>query len=203
MQAVWDNRYRRHGHIATNDRWLDRWCNRLPPRSLVLNLGCGNGVDTRVLSDWNHRVLSVDWSTEALKLTRQIVPESPLLRVDFRDGLPFQASKFQAIIASLTLHYFNTETTRKIINDIHRCLSHRGHFIARFNSTRDINYGAKGHPEIEPNIYLVDGQQKRFFTQESTKSLFQNGWHIHNLEERTINRYSHPKIVWEVVAIKS
>ncbi|MDP6042124.1 MAG: class I SAM-dependent methyltransferase [Candidatus Latescibacteria bacterium] len=202
MQAAWDDRYRRHGRIATNDRWLERWRDHLPSTSQVLNLGCGDGVDTRVLSNWGYRTLSVDWSTEALKLTRQIAPKSPLLRVDFRDGLPFQASTFQAIVASLTLHYFNIKTTQQIINDIHRCLNHGGHFIARINSTHDINYGAEGHPEIEPNVYLVNGQQKRFFTQQSTKSLFQNGWHIHNLEELTIARYSHPKVVWEVVAVK-
>jgi SAM-dependent methyltransferase len=126
----------------------------------------------------------------------------PILRVDFRDDLPFQTSTFSAIIASLTLHYFNTETTQKIINDIHRCLNHSGHFIARFNSTHDINYGAEGHSEIEPNVYLVNRQQKRFFTQQSTETLFQNDWHIHNLEELTINRYSRPKVVWEVVATK-
>jgi len=203
MQAVWDDRYRRHGRIAKYDQWLDRWRDRIPSEGLVLNLGSGDGVDTRILCDWGRNTLSVDWSIEALNLTRLVVPSSPLLRVDFRHGLPFLPNAFSAIIASLSLHYFNATVTQQIIDDIHQCLVPEGSFIARFNSSKDVNYGAESHPEIEPNVYLVDGQQKRFFTQQSTQSLFQNGWQIHDLEELTIGHYSHPKVVWEVIAIKS
>lgn len=202
MQAVWDQRYRHHGHIAKNDGWLDRWRKLLPHhQSTILNLGCGDGIDSQILSDWGYQTLSVDWSPEALKLTRQRISHTHLARVDFRNGLPFLPNTLSTIIASLSLHYFDTTVTQNIINDIHRCLTPQGHLIARFNSTQDINYGAQGHPQIEPDVYLVDGQQKRFFTQQSTEALFDTHWQIHNLEERSINHYAHPKIVWEVIAI--
>ena len=65
------------------------------------------------------------------------------------------------------------------------------------NSTRDRHYGANGRPRIEENYYLVKGRPKRFFDQSDVVRLF-TGWRTLLLEERTIDRYERPKVVWEV-----
>jgi len=78
-----------------------------------------------------------------------------------------------------------------------------GVLLCRLNSTNDHHFGASGHPEIEPNYYLVDGQQKRFFSKAAVQELFATGWCVLHLEERVVHRYAIPKAVWEVVLEKA
>jgi hypothetical protein len=73
----------------------------------------------------------------------------------------------------------------------------------RVNSTRDTNYGAEGHPQVEPGAFWVDGMYKRYFDRTSLERLFNTdegaaGWQVIHKEERTISRYAKPKVVWEV-----
>ena len=65
---------------------------------------------------------------------------------------------------------------------------------------KDINYGSVGYPEIESGLFSVEGQQKRFFTKASVLDYFAKNWQIDHLEEKTIDRYHKPKVIWEFVA---
>ncbi|MFV0680215.1 hypothetical protein [Ottowia sp.] len=66
------------------------------------------------------------------------------------------------------------------------------------NSTEDHNFGASGHPEIEPNFFMVNGQAKRFFDEASVAELFANGWRQLSLEHFVSRKYMKPKALWEV-----
>ena len=70
--------------------------------------------------------------------------------------------------------------------------------LARFNSTEDINFGAAGHPEIEPGLFLVGSQTKRFFTQADVRRLFAQGWQVQSIEHKVTYKYQAPKALWEV-----
>ena len=74
-----------------------------------------------------------------------------------------------------------------------------GILLCRLNSTNDHHFGASGHPRIDDDYYLVDGAPKRFFDRATTVRLFAHGWCTLSLEERVIDRYDHPKWVWEAV----
>ncbi len=74
-----------------------------------------------------------------------------------------------------------------------------GILLCRLNSTNDHHFGASGHPPIAENYYLVDGEPKRFFDRVAVDRLFASGWSTLGVEEKTIDRYDHPKAVWEVV----
>ena len=72
--------------------------------------------------------------------------------------------------------------------------------LCRLNSTNDTNYGSIGHPQIERNYYLVNGEPKRFFDRTDVDLLFASGWNIRAKAEETIERYPIPKVIWRVVA---
>jgi len=78
-----------------------------------------------------------------------------------------------------------------------------GLLLCRLNSTNDVHYGARGHDEIEPDYYSVDGQPKRFFDRATVDALFAEGWNLCDVEERTVMRYTYPKVLWEIVATKA
>jgi SAM-dependent methyltransferase len=183
------------------DPWLDRWLPLIVERAQgtpVLELGCGSGWDSAILAGAGLAVTGIDRSAEGLAEARRRVPNGTFYEGDIRDGFP-DVNGFGTILASLVLHYFTWEETEELARRLFRCLRHGGVLLVRVNSTEDHEYGASGHPQIAANYYLVDGKPKRFFDRDSMLRLFPGTWNFLNLEERVIQRYRHPKVVWEAV----
>ena len=87
----------------------------------------------------------------------------------------------------------------ELVERIRSALRPGGILLCRLNSTEDHNFGASGHPEIEANFYLVEGEPKRFFNQNAVESLFATGWNILSLEHFDTSKYVKTKTLWEVV----
>lgn len=204
-QSIWEQRYQRTreqgGSTLHYDAWLERWQHLLPSNHLVLDLGCGSGHDSRWLTQSGYTVIAADFSFQALRVAVEAGIQSDFLQFDLRDGIPFPTGKFGAVVANLSLHYFPWPHTLELLRQLHACLMPGGVLLARFNSTRDSNFGAEGYPPIEPNAFLVDGMYKRYFDRPSLEELFANNWNVTHMEEMTIHRYRAPKVLWEVVAI--
>lgn len=189
--------------VKPDDLWLERWLavlRTLSPTHDVLELGCGSGRDTKYLVEQGFTVTATDIARDALKACAQKAPTAECLEVDVRRPLPFNDRSYHAVVASLCLHYFLREQTLAILGEIRRCLKQDGLLLSRFNSTNDVNFGAVGFREIEPNFYAVRGRSKRFFDRKTLQETFADGWEIRSIEEMTILRYSRPKVVWEVIA---
>ena len=103
------------------------------------------------------------------------------------------------VVASLSLHYFPWAETQAIVTRIHAALRPGGLLLCRLNSTEDRNFGATGHPEIEPHYYLVDGEPKRFFDRPAVVALFAEGWKQLSLEHFVTRKYVRSKALWEAV----
>ena len=188
---------------ATRDPWLARWLPLVAERArglAVLELGCGGGRDSAVLAAAGHRVVGVDLSAQAVERARQRVPSAEFHCQDIR--APFPVERAGVVVASLSLHYFPWPETEALVERIGRLLDPAGVLLCRLNSTNDHHFGASGHPRIEDDYYLVDGEPKRFFGRAAVDRLFSSGWRMQSAEERTIDRYDLPKAAWEVVLEK-
>jgi len=193
-------------NVGAKDPWLDPWLVEIEQRSSgspILELGCDSGRDTQILTERGISVVAIDKSTYALAEAALRVRDCVFLNQDIRAPLPVGSSPYPVIIASLCLHYFNWRETQKIAAQIRLVLEDSGLFICRLNSLNDLNYGASGNPQIEPNFYRVGAHTKRFFDSESILRLFGTGWEVKSMMEQTINRYEKPKFVWEVSLVKS
>lgn len=183
------------------DPWLERWLPLIVERAAgkgVLELGCGDGRDSLVLSSTGLQVMGIDSCEEGLAEARRRVPSGTFYAGDIRDGFP-DGTGFGAVLASLVLHYFSWEETEALVRRLYLCLRDGGVLLVRVNSTRDHAYGAAGHPPLAADYYLVDGEPKRFFDQAAMLRLFGGAWRFLHLEERVIHRYSRPKVIWEAV----
>ena len=185
------------------DRWLDPWLTLVAARAAgqpILELGCGAGRDTEVLTGAGHPVVALDLSPSQVDAARSRAPSAQLYCQDVRDPFPTCAAQALVVVASLSLHYFCWCETVALVERIRELLLPAGLLLCRLNSTNDVHHGAVGHPEIEKDYYLVDGQPKRFFDRVAVEELFADGWHTLSLREQTVQRYARPKVLWEIVA---
>ncbi|MCC8428893.1 class I SAM-dependent methyltransferase [Reyranella aquatilis] len=183
------------------DPWLARWLPLLAERAggrPVLELGCGGGRDTATLAEAGHRVIGVELLAAAASRARDRVPSAEIHCQDIRAPLPITGPA-GVVLASLSLHYFGWAETCDLVDRVRDALAPEGVLLCRLNSTNDHHFGASGHPEIEKNFYEVDGAPKRFFDREAIDRLFARGWRALAIGEMVIDRYDHPKSVWEAV----
>jgi len=85
--------YRRHarswtdarGKSLTENNWVDRFRSLLPPRSHVLDIGCGSGEPiAQYLSKQGHRITGVDSSPEMIEIFVANLPNQVGLVADMR-----------------------------------------------------------------------------------------------------------------------
>lgn len=184
------------------DPWLERWLPLLSERAgerPVLEIGCGHGDDTAVLARAGLGVVAFDRSAAAVAIARARVPAATIECRDIRSPFPDAAHELGAAVASLTLHYFPWAETVTIVQRIRERLRPGGVVLCRLNSTADHHFGASGHPEIEPGLFDVNGEPKRFFDEASAAALFADGWRCLSLQHFVTRKYVRSKALWEVV----
>jgi len=113
---------------------------------------------------------AVDLSPESIAKARTRVPQAEFHCQDLRAPFPVDAAG--VVVASLSLHYFPWPETEALVGRIRSVLSPAGVLLCRLNSTNDHHFGASGHPPIDENFYLVDGEPKRFFDRAAADRLF-------------------------------
>jgi SAM-dependent methyltransferase len=189
-----------------HDPWLTRWLPRLKASTHtcpVLEIGCGTGADTVTLAGAGLSVVAFDRSPMSVTATRVRAPRARVTCQDIRDPFPLGEGAAGAVVASLSLHYFTWNETLDIVERIRQTLSPGGLLLCRLNSTADANFGATGHPAIEPHYFLVDGQPKRFFDERQVDDLFASGWELLSKEHHRTGKYLRPKALWEIAAVRS
>lgn len=200
QEEHWDSHYRKKNNIVLNyDGWLDKYLDIFPQGAKIVDLGCGSGSDTDFLLKKGFSVYSVDFSAEALKVLKSLVPGAKALKVDLTEKLPFVDNEFDVVIADLSLHYFEWDLTKQIEREIKRILKNDGIIVARFNSDKDYGFGADNGKILEHGLRLVNGRIKRFFSKNDIDELFTN-WEIICKRENTTERYLKAKTYWEFVA---
>ncbi|MCX6784531.1 MAG: methyltransferase domain-containing protein [Candidatus Komeilibacteria bacterium] len=84
---------------------------KLPPHSLILDLGCGSGVESKVAVEMGHLVLAIDANPQAVALTAQTGAFVSQQKIEsFKTHL-----LFDAIIAINTLQFVEPTSVSKIV----------------------------------------------------------------------------------------
>jgi SAM-dependent methyltransferase len=192
----------------TPDPWLDPFLSALHAvGDTVLELGCGPGEDAATLTAAGFRVFAFDRSRKAIRAATVTAPVAQCFVADMQSPLPVRSGSVDAVVASLSIHYFAWAVTQRIVAEVRRVLMPGGCFLFRVNATDDTGFGAGAGEEIEPNYYHVppDGRNnrpyKRFFDEASMRALLPAGWRITHLAHRTIARWDEPKQTWECFAV--
>lgn len=199
FQDFWNKSYETYstdGKIYSS--WLDKYVSVIDScKTKVLDLGCGIGYDSFYLTQRGLDVIACDFSEKALARLKERLPNAETMMLDFSEKLPFEDESFDLIVADLSLHYFDTKTTEKIMQEIERILAPKGCLLARVNSIHDVNHGAGEGEKIEENFFFVKGYNKRFFTVEDAERFFSIVGKP-KVKEEDMARFNQPKKVIEV-----
>lgn len=175
MNNAWSNL---HDNYKTRD-WIDKpslfaetAITYFPAHGRILDLGAGQGQDSRYFAEHGYDVVSTDLEDTALeqsaaKLPAELKAKVAIQKVDLRDELPFDTDSFDGVYAHLSLHYFDEATTRQIISEIQRVLKPGGVFAFFVNSVNDPEYGTG--QQLEPDFFQIDQMTKRYFSLEATR----------------------------------
>jgi len=175
MSNAWSNL---HDSYKTRD-WIDKpslfaetAITYFPKQGRILDLGAGQGQDSRFFAEHGYDVVSTDLEDTALeqsaaKLPDELKSKVTLQKVDLRNELPFDTDSFDVVYAHLSLHYFDVATTRQIISEIQRVLKPGGVFAFFVNSVNDPEHGTGR--QLEPDFFEIDQMTKRYFSLETTR----------------------------------
>ena len=114
------------------DEWRDELAGRLPDGARVLELGCGNGVDARLLAE-RFRVTGVDVSGEQIARARAAVPDATFIQADFTE-LELPAASFDAVASFYVFNHVPRERLAPLLERIHAWLVPGGLLLAAFGT---------------------------------------------------------------------
>lgn len=181
-KEYWKNK---HGKYSLQD-WITKptlfsqfAVKYFPGTGKLLELGAGQGQDSRFFARKGFDVTSTDFSDDALVNSKSITEKADLKikfkNVDLSETLPFESESFDVVYSHLSLHYFSNQRTQKLFLEISKILKRGGIFATLVNTKDDPE--VSNSKEIENGLYETpSGIVKRFFTidemAELTKSMY-------------------------------
>ncbi len=181
---------KQHQNYSTYD-WItkptifaEQIVNLLPKNGKLIDLGAGQGQDSRFFAQNNFQVTSTDFTQDALDISRN---KSNNLEIDYKNvdltkPLPFDDSSFDIVYSHLSLHYFDNITTQNIFNEIHRILKKNGILAILVNTINDPEVAES--EKIEEGYFLSPvGIKKRFFPVKYLRQLIGDRYQIEILDE--------------------
>jgi len=195
LSKYWDRIHLKYN--STYDSWFDKYKHLLSKNDKIVELGCGRAYTSLYLVDNGFKdVTACDFSTEVINILNNEHKELNTSIFDMSEGLPFKDNDIDVIIADLSLHYFDSEKTEYIINEIYRVLKDGGYLIGRVNSANDRYHIPVNAKLLEKDFYYDGEIYKRFFDEKDFKYFFKN-FEILSLGEKHMDRYEKPKTLWE------
>ena len=149
----------------------------LPKEGRLLDLGCGQGQDSRFFAEQGFEVTGSDLSSEGISYAQKKLPEELKDKVVFVEGdsskpLPYENESFDVVYSHLALHYFDKEATLRVFDEIYRVLKPGSLVIVLMNSVNDPEYG--NGEQVEADYYHIGNMYKRFFSKDSIKEFAHN-----------------------------
>lgn len=177
MNDTWSNlhdRYKTQDWSEKPSIFAETAIAYFPAQGDVLDLGAGLGQDSCFFAEHGYNITSTDLKEEALKERLATFPDEVKQRiavknVDLRHELPFDDASYDVVYAHLSLHYFDYETTVRLIGEIQRVLKPGGLLAFFVNSVHDPEYNTG--EKLEDDYFQIGKTAKRYFSIETTRAL--------------------------------
>lgn len=204
QRQIWDNLHKKgkldHSFEKQTD-FAEEVQNVIPPKSKILELGCGVGNDSFYFAQKGHHVLATDFSHVAIGNNKKRFRENNLQFevLDMSKPMNFLDNAFDVVYARLSLHYFTDKVTKQIVREIHRILKPNGLLCFLCKSTQDPLYGKS--KQIEKDMFDENGHVRHFFSENYVKECLEGMYKIQQLQTGQENFYNSPSAFIKVIAI--
>jgi len=160
----------------------------IPPRSRVLDVGCGNGKTLISLTGKGLRLNGIDISSTAVQRCRgRLGKEAEIIVGDMRN-MPYENASFEFVLAVHSLNHLSTPCRKEAADEIARLLAAGGTVFIRSFDKDDMRCGL-GH-ETEPMTFMRgNGVMYHFFTVDEIKELFPSLRLLDAKQHQSIKRY--------------
>lgn len=187
QKQMWNEKHARGEHATYIDKPMKFAVGAekdFPPKSSVLELGCGTGSDARYFSKKGHSVEATDFSSVVIMQNNERLHQGVHFSfMDMSQVFPYENAVFDVVYAHLSIHYFTDEITKKIISEIGRVLKPFGRFYFRCKATDSWEKGIS--TEVAPNIFVANetGHIRHLFSEEYTREILRDAFTVEKLQK--------------------
>jgi SAM-dependent methyltransferase len=150
----------------------------------MLELGCGNGNNARLFTEYGWRVTGLDMDAAALDNARANWDQEPadnwsFVERDLREGLPPLEGPFDALVGNGSLFYFERHYLEDLLAEARTVLAPGAHVYFKFRTLDDWRYG-KGD-EVEKDTFRIniwqtaeEGATMAFYDADDLRALIES-----------------------------
>lgn len=170
-KLYWANKHKKY----STEEWIDKptifsqfAVNYFPKEWKLLDLGAGQGQDSRFFAKKGYKVSATEYSEVAIELAKN---HTELLDIkylvhDLSDIFPYEDNYFDIVYSHLSVQFFDNKTTEKIFSEISRVLKVNGIIAIMVNTKTDPEISLS--KLISEDLYETpSGLVKRFYSEES------------------------------------
>jgi SAM-dependent methyltransferase len=156
MCADWNQLFLDPAKVVRDpDPLVEEFAREIPPRALILDLGCGGGRHLIYLNRLGFRLVGTDIAPQGLKLSRQWLTQvglnADLLLVPMLP-LPFTAGSFDGAISVNVLNHAIIADTKRAVVEVYHALKPGAPFFFSVIGREDARCGEGD--EIEPFTFI-------------------------------------------------
>jgi ubiquinone/menaquinone biosynthesis C-methylase UbiE len=99
--------------------YIDELLSNIDKGGLILDVGCGTGVDANYISSKGYQVIGIDFSDKMLKLAKQKFPDIDFRIADMRE-LKFGENMFDGILLAYSLIHIPKRDVPKTLSNLYK-----------------------------------------------------------------------------------
>ncbi len=134
----------------------------LPSGAKILDLGCGNGKYSAILTNLGHNVTGVDFSAEAVQWAKKKYPKCTFFN---RSMTKFRAKGMDAIVCINSYHCLTTEERKVLVRNVQNSLNEGGYLFLTALSREDSSYPRDSWIKQGENTYVDQNRLYHFFSE--------------------------------------
>ena len=174
----WDEYYQKNNAPSFPSPFAEHVANKLNTQQNILEIGCGNGRDSKFFSSKGHHVTGLDRSGEAIELCKNLYSDEPIkfFYGTIPDIAKTNKKKFDLIYSRFVIHAMSLNEEFEMLKISYQLLNEDGQFFIECRSTND-PLSQKG--EILSRTERVFGHYRRFIIlDEFIQRLVQVGFEV-------------------------
>ena len=178
LVRYWDEYYKKDAAPSFPSPFAGYVANKLRTKQNILEIGCGNGRDSKFFSSKGHHVTGLDRSGKAIDLCKSLYSNEPIefFFGEVTDITKINKKKYDLIYSRFVVHAMSINEELEMLKTSYQLLNNNGQF---FIECRSINDPLSNTGEILSHTERIEGHYRRFIILEELKQrLIQVGFKI-------------------------